>query len=339
MRTNALKFVNKNLSVVGAAWREGQSLTGVEKSPRVFREAGLLNALKNTLGYTIHDFGDISIKSLKNQPDYVQLSQSMPEQWQKDLLAVGRMNELLSKQVEAASKNQQMSLVLGGDHSLGVGSVHGQLMRYGDDLRLIWIDAHADVNTVEMSSSHHSHGMPVAFLLGLIEGKQVPGFEWVHSRLKPEHIVYIGIRNLDPEEKRAINSLGIRYFTPYDVEDRGGIKYAMDEALSYLQLDRKDLPLHVSFDVDACSSSYLKGTGTPERFGLTERETIYLLRRAYETGCLVHLDIAETNIDQEKGGAVFKDTALGDNPFITTTSMTLYNSCEFTLFALGKEAF
>ena len=115
------------------------------------------------------------------------------QQWHQ----IGAMNGALSKQVEQISKKQELCLTLGGDHSIASGSLHGQLMNYGDDLKVVWIDAHADLNGISGSPTGNYHGMPAGHLLGNIKQGEMYGFDWMVKNMKPNNIAYIGLRDLD----------------------------------------------------------------------------------------------------------------------------------------------
>lgn len=125
------------------------------------------------------------------------------------------------------------------------------------------------------------HGMPVSHLLGLPSMENLKNFEWKKNNLKLENLVYLGIRALDQDEKDVIKELGIKYYTPYDVDALGGITKVFREIEEFLELGREETKLHLSFDVDSCSSSYLCGTGTAVDYGLSKRELIYVMQKVY----------------------------------------------------------
>jgi arginase len=173
---------------------------------------------------------------------------------------------------------------------LALGTISGTLDTYPDAC-VVWVDAHADINTVETTPSGNLHGMPLSFLLGI--GTRIPEFSWVKARLKPERLVYIGLRDLDQGEKRILKENGIKGFSMYDV-DRFGIGNVVEMALNHVNPER-NLPIHLSFDVDALDPSVAPSTGTPVRGGLTYREGHYICEAIHETGLLVALDLMEIN--------------------------------------------
>lgn len=204
---------------------------------------------------------------------------------------VARVTEAVSKAVESHLKRKQLALTLGGDHSLALGTVMGTLSVYPNAC-LIWIDAHADINTPETTKSGNLHGCPVSFLLG-IAGK-VPGFEWVKPILPPEKLVYIGLRDVETSEKKILKTMGIKAFSMHEV-DKYGIGRVVEMALDAVNPNR-DIPVHLSFDVDALDPTVAPSTGTPVRGGLTFREGHYICESIHETGCLVAVDMMEVAI-------------------------------------------
>ncbi|KAJ7864838.1 hypothetical protein B0H14DRAFT_2735855 [Mycena olivaceomarginata] len=146
------------------------------------------------------------------------------------------------------------------------------------DACVIWIDAHADINTLESTDSGNIHGMPVSFLLGI--GSKIPEFGWVKPLLKPERLVYIGLRDVDAGEKRILKENNIKAFSMHEV-DKYGIGKVVELALDHVNPERK-LPIHLSFDVDALDPSVAPSTGTPVRGGLTFREGHYICEAIWE---------------------------------------------------------
>ena len=327
-RAKSLKFVKDSVSLVGASWSQGQTIPGVNRAPQEFRKAGLPKLLSQTLGYEVLDQGDIVPEGV----DTSQIKGSFKFDSAK-LRTLGELNRKLSDVVYQQAALDRFNVVLGGDHSLATGSLHGQLRRHGDDLKVVWVDAHADMNTLATSPSGNYHGMSLGHVLGLMSNTDVAGFEWLDRRLDPRNLVLIGIRDLDQGEIDFIKKLGIKYYTPYNIEDSGGIGNVMHEVVDHLDLKRNPTPVHVSFDVDGCDSSYVTAVGTPVDYGLTKRETSFILKHLYRTGCVVHLDVAETNTDLEQ---LARLKTHGDSPHISTDIPTLFTAIEFVADALGN---
>lgn len=168
----------------------------------------------------------------------------------------------------------------------GMGTVSGTKKKF-PDAAVIWVDAHADINTPLTTDSGNLHGCPISFLLGL-KGCDIPPFNiWLEPCLAPQDLVYIGLRDIDNGEKRILKDLGIKVFSMHDV-DKHGIGRVMEMALGYVGATR---PIHLSFDVDALDPTVAPSTGTPVRGGLSFREGHYICEAIAETGNLVSLDI------------------------------------------------
>ena len=207
--------------------------------------------------------------------------------------SVSSINSHLAEILTSVHASSRLPVTIGGDHSLALATLTATL-RHHPDAGILWIDAHADINTPSTTPSGNLHGCPNAFLLGL-QGTDVKPFnEWVKPLLKPERIAYIGLRDLDQGERKVLKELGIRCYTMYHV-DRYGIGHVVEEALSYLGAPEK--PIHLSFDVDALDPSVAPSTGTPVRGGLKLREGHYICERVWETGSLVAVDLVEVNPD------------------------------------------
>ncbi|XP_028994697.1 arginase-2, mitochondrial [Betta splendens] len=274
----------QSVAVLGAPFSRGQKRRGVEHGPKVIRDAGLIERLSG-LDYSVHDFGDLSFPVLEKDEPYMNV---------KCPRAVGAANKMLSEAVSRAIGAGHTLVMLGGDHSLAIGSVGGHA-RQCPDLCLIWVDAHADVNTPATSPSGNLHGQPVAFMLRELQDKMpdIPGFSWTKPCISSCDLVYIGLRDVDPGEHQILKNLGIQYFTMRDI-DRLGIQRVMEVTFDHL-LARKQRPIHLSFDIDAFDPSLAPATGTPVNGGLTYREGIYITEEVHKTGLLSALDMVEVN--------------------------------------------
>jgi arginase len=187
-----------------------------------------------------------------------------------------------------------LPLVLGGDHSLGAGSVAASAAfarGQGKPLGLIWVDAHGDMNTPSSSESGNVHGMPLAALLGRepAELSQLGGFA---PKVTPERVVLIGIRNLDDHEKQIVRAAGVHVFTIKDI-DRNGIAAVMEQAIAIAT--RGTAGVHVSFDLDVCDPTIAPGVGTPVKGGLDYREAHMVMEMLADSEQLLALDMVEVN--------------------------------------------
>ncbi|CAI2181211.1 4043_t:CDS:2, partial [Funneliformis geosporum] len=274
-----LLYFQKRVSGFGIWPKEG-----VDEGPNKLIDYGLIEQLEE-LEWNVEFDGHHKLTELRpaEDPNIGKL---------KKPRYVSRVTEAVSKAVESHLKRGQLALTLGGDHSLALGTVVGTLSVHPEAC-LIWIDAHADINTPETTESGNLHGCPVSFLLG-IAGK-VPGFEWVKPFLKPDRLVYIGLRDVDRPEKKILKQLGIKAFSMHEV-DKYGIGKVVEMALDVVN-PKRDRPIHLSFDVDALDPTVAPSTGTPVRGGLTFREGHYICEAIHETGCLVSVDIMEVNVN------------------------------------------
>jgi len=193
-----------------------------------------------------------------------------------------------------------------------MGTISGSIETH-PNVGIIWVDAHADLNTTETTGSGNIHGMPVSYLLGINSPSHpsFPIFSWLKPALKPSGIVYIGLRDVDAGEKRLLKEHGIMAFSMHEV-DKHGIGKVVDMALDYLnQGPGRERPIHLSFDVDALDPTVAPSTGTPVRGGLTFREGHYICEAIYETGSLVALDLMEVNPSLSDAASVTQTVAVG----------------------------
>merc|ERR1711939_55233 len=278
------KFLkNRKVSVIGCPFSGGQPREGVDTGPIEIIEAGLLDDIKN-LGWDVDFESHQKFEPLDPQEDPDIGIMKKPR-------LVSRTCKEVSEAVYNAADKGNLVLTLGGDHSLAMGTVSGTFKKYPEAC-LIWVDAHADINTPETTESGNLHGCPVSFLMGL-KGTEVPEFSWIDACLKPERIVYIGLRDVDSGEKKILRENNIKAFSMHHV-DKYGIGKVVEMALDAVNPNR-DRPIHLSFDVDACDPSVAPSTGTPVRGGLTFREAHYICETIAESDLLVSLDIMEVN--------------------------------------------
>ena len=298
------KFLTRpsELGVVAVDFSGGQCKPGVDAAPNALISAGLLEQLRHDLGYDLH--GDSDVHSYN---DYIPKGVPDPDyRGMKNPLSVSAVTETLSSRVYAQAKEGRFVLTLGGDHSIAIGTISGMAKAIrerlaGKDIAVIWVDAHADINTPETSDSGNIHGMPVAFLTGLAETDRKDMFGWLQSDqlISVNKLVYIGLRDVDRGEKQILRENGIRAFSMHDI-DRHGIGRVMEMALAHIG---SDTPIHLSFDVDALDPQWAPSTGTPVRGGLTLREGDYIAECVHETGQLIAMDLVEVNPSLEEKGA------------------------------------
>ena len=287
------------LGVVAVGFSGGQCKPGVDAAPSALIADGLLDQLKDDLGYTLH--GDHRV----NDYNSIRPASDMPHRGMKNPRAVSTVTQQLSKQVYSQASAGRFVLTLGGDHSIAIGTISGTAKaireRLNRDLAVIWVDAHADINTPETSQSGNVHGMPAAFLTGLARSDHGEIFAWLKpdQLISPSKLVYIGLRDVDRGEKRILRENSIKAFSMHDI-DRHGIGRVMEMALAHIGADT---PIHLSFDVDGLDPQWAPSTGTPVRGGLTLREGDYIAECVHETGQLVAMDLVEVNPSLEAKGA------------------------------------
>ncbi|XP_063773373.1 arginase-1 [Pseudophryne corroboree] len=274
----------RSVGVIGAPFSKGQPRGGVEEGPRYIRGAGLIEKLEG-LDYDVKDYNDLQFPDLPNDEAFQNV---------KNPRTVGQATERVANAVAEIKKSGRVCLVLGGDHSLAVGTIAGHA-KVHPDLCVVWVDAHADINTPSTSPSGNLHGQPVSFLIKELKNKmpEIPGFSWVKPCLSAKDIVYIGLRDVDPGEHYILQTLGIKSYSMSDV-DRLTINKVMEETLEYL-VGKKKRPIHLSFDIDGLDPSVAPATGTPVHGGLTYREGMYITEHLYKTGLLSAVDLMEVN--------------------------------------------
>lgn len=305
---------NKDLTIITAPFSGGQGKSGVELGPGHLLDSGLESEL-NELGWSTKISNPLEGKG------YEKYKEDKTDEYQacKRPKMVGEATKLIYEAVKAATEAKTLALTLGGDHSIAIGTVAGTFSTY-PNAGLIWIDAHADINTPLTTDSGNLHGCPVAFVMGLDSHAFPPELQWVPKVLDPKKIAYIGLRDVDKGEKKILKDLGIAAFSMYHV-DRYGINKVIEMALEAID-PTGDAPIHLSYDVDAIDPLFVPATGTPVRGGLTFREGLFIPERLAETGRLVAVDIVECNpllatqdnhiLDTITTGAALARAALGE---------------------------
>uniref|UniRef100_A0A8C5WRG0 Arginase n=1 Tax=Laticauda laticaudata TaxID=8630 RepID=A0A8C5WRG0_LATLA len=277
--------LSHSVAIIGAPFSRGQKKRGVDHGPEVVRNAGLVGKL-SSMGCQVYDFGDLSFTPVPNDELYNNLV--------KYPRSVGLASQLLADAVNGAVTAGHSCITIGGDHSLALGSISGHARQY-PHLSVIWVDAHADINTPLTSQSRNLHGQPVSFLLRELQDKVplLPGFSWLKPCLSPSDIVYIGLRDVDPAEHYILKNYGIQYFSMRHIDDLG-IQKVMEKTFDHL-LGRGPRPIHLSFDIDAFDPSLAPATGTRVLGGLTYREGMYISEEIHNTGLLSAMDLVEVN--------------------------------------------
>lgn len=278
----------------------GQMRRGVDMGPSAIRYAGIMDRLEN-LQYNVKDLGNMDIpRPNRREP--------IREDNLRNLHEVVEANVHLSKVVEEEITKGRFPLVLGGDHSIAIGSLAG-ISKHYENLGVIWYDAHGDINTVETSPSGNIHGMPLAVSLGLGH-KRLTDIMGEAPNVKPENIVLIGIRDLDEGEKEMIKKYNIKVYTMHEI-DRLGMPQVMQETIEYLR-ERTD-GVHLSFDLDGIDPSEAPGVGTPVIGGVTYRESHLALEMLAEADLITSAEFVEVNpmLDDKNKTAILTVALIG----------------------------
>src|SRR6185369_16214867 len=277
--------VNRSVSILGVPLGYGASMAGVDIGPAALRVARLNQRIAR-MGYSVHDLGDMRLERPQSVPE--------ADDKLKYVREISKACEEVAVEVEGILNSEQFPLIIGGDHSIAIGSFAGVASYYkkkNETLGLIWFDAHADINTPETSPTGNIHGMPLATLLGYgaPELTNVVGFA---PKLDPKLCVHVGARDIDAGERELIRKLGIRFFTMREIDERG-MKECMDDAIKIAS--RGSGGYGVTFDVDVLDPGDAPGSGTLVRGGLTYREAHLAMEKIAEAGGMRSLEIVEIN--------------------------------------------
>ncbi len=274
-------FFMKKLAIIGMPMDLGQMRRGVDMGPSAIRYAGINERLKKLFD-EVHDQGDIAIGRPEVEVD--------PESNLRNLHLIAEKTEMLAKEVDKAIEKGSFPLVLGGDHSIAIGTLAGVAKHY-NNLGVIWYDAHGDLNTAETSPTGNIHGMPLAVSLGMGHPllTNVGGYA---PKIKPENIVIIGARSLDEGERELIKEQGIKVYTMHEI-DRIGMTKVMEEAIAYLK-GRTD-GVHLSLDLDGLDPNDAPGVGTPVLGGISYRESHLAMEMLAESEIITSAEFVEVN--------------------------------------------
>ncbi len=271
-----------NIAIIGVPTDYGQTRRGVDMGPSAIRYAGVVERLE-AIGHAVHDQGDIRVSQ--------KIEGAVVDKQLLNLEEVIDVSTSLANSVNEAIEHKAFPLVLGGDHSIAIGTLAG-LGEHYKNLGVIWFDAHADLNTPDTTPSGNIHGMPLAVSIGLGHERLVKIRNDV-PKIKPENVIIIGARSVDPGERELIRQQGIKVYTMHEV-DRLGMTRVMEDALAYLR-ERNIDGLHLSLDLDGLDPLYTPGVGTPVPGGITYRESHLAMEMLQESGMLTSAEFVEVN--------------------------------------------
>jgi arginase len=276
-------MTNRAAVLIGAPTDIGASDRGASMGPEALRVAGLQDALRSR-GLEVVDRGNLTGPANPWQG---------PTQGYRHLAQVTDWNRLIYEAIRAELAHARLPILLGGDHCLAIGSISAVARHCRDakkKLRVLWLDAHADFNTSELSPSGNIHGMPVACLCGF-GPRELTGLSGVTPALAPKTICQVGIRSVDQGEKKFVHEQGLEVFDMRYIDERG-MRHTMQQALAGLDAQTH---LHVSFDVDFLDPDIAPGVGTTIPGGPTYREAQLCMEMIADTGRLASLDVMELN--------------------------------------------
>nr|WP_321523165.1 arginase [uncultured Macellibacteroides sp.] len=274
------------INVIGVPLNLGCDRKGVEKAPNYLRERGLMDLIRSH-GHKAFDLGNLYVPAVKEEEKFLKGNRL------KYLDAIVEVNNNLAELVYDTLRGGAFPLVIGGDHSLGLGSASGVGMCY-DDFGIIWLDAHGDINTGETSPSGNIHGMPLSALMGLGSEELVnvysPG-----NKVIPQNVFLVGTRSLDDGESDLIEEQQLSVYTMDTIRDKG-MEFVAEDIKNKLR-DRKIRNVHFSIDVDSIDPGFAPGTGTRVPDGLTPDEFKEFVRHMLSTNLIKSLDLVELNPD------------------------------------------
>jgi arginase len=276
---------HSRISIIGAPLDLGQGRRGVDMGPSAMRVANL-NARLASLGYEVEDLGNVPVEQAEAAPEGHPRAKYLPQ--------IASTCQRLAQQVEAALAQSRIPLVLGGDHSVAIGTVSGVSHFFharGEKIGLIWLDAHADMNTPESSPTGNVHGMPLACLVGIGPAELTRLFGY-QPKVNPKNAVIVGLRDVDLIEKPHVRDSGVRAFTMRDIDERG-LRSVMEEAIA--AATEGAAGFHLSLDMDFVDPKDAPGVGTPVRGGATYREAHLAMEMICDSRRMLSMEVVEVN--------------------------------------------
>jgi len=296
------------VAIIGAPMDLGANRRGVDMGPSAMRVAGLGERIR-ALGYDVRDLGNIIV----DQPEAVDEGPRRSRYLSQIAQGCTRLAAKVAESLEAG----QLPIVLGGDHSIAIGTVAGVAgyhRRRKEKIGVIWVDAHADMNTPETSPSGNIHGMPLSCCVG-IGPKELTEIDGFAPKADPRNVVLIGLRDVDPQERSYVRQTGVKAFTMREI-DEAGMRTVMREAIAIATDGTAGF--HISFDMDAVDPREAPGVGTPVRGGLTYREAHLVMEMVCDSSLMRSLEVVEVN------------------PVIDEVNRTAVLGVELVMSALGK---
>lgn len=296
------------IAIIGAPMDLGAGRRGVDMGPSAIRVANI-HARIASLGYKVEDLGNVAVEQAEAAPSGAKRARYLKQ--------IAETCLRLAESVDKAAGQGKVPLVLGGDHSLAAGSISGVANHFhkrGEKIGVIWVDAHADMNTPQTSPSGNVHGMPLACLIGKGPKELTHLFGWA-PKVDPRNVALVGIRDVDILEAPHVKKSGVRAFTMRDIDEKGMTR-VMEEAVEIASAGTAGV--HLSFDMDGVDPDEAPGVGTPVRGGITYREAHLAMELLSDAGKLVSLEVVEVN------------------PVLDVANRTADLAVELMMSALGK---
>lgn len=286
------------IRILGVPMDLGASRRGTDMGPSALRNAGLGPALRE-LGYEVAREEDVFVPGMETREGG---GDDDRRRFKKEILHVCTR---LAARVEKMLDEGGLPLVLGGDHSIGMGTVTGvaaHFRKLDQEIGLIWFDAHADINTPESSPSGNIHGMPLSHLLGLGD-PDLAGLGGFSGKVRPERVALVGIRDVDAGERELIRRTGVRTWTMRDIDEKGMARVAREVLATVCD---GTAGFHLSFDVDGLDPEVVPGVGTPVPGGVSFREAHLLLEVLADSAKMTSMEVVELNplLDERNQGAI-----------------------------------
>ena len=278
-----------NVSLIGVPINYGCDKEGAQHGPAKLREKKIVDVIRK-YNHSIYDFGNLYVPTVSVSEKYAS------HEKMKYLKPIIEVNTNLAHQVYSALAAGNFPFIIGGDHSLGLGSISGA-SKYYDNLAVVWIDAHGDINTSETSPSGNVHGMPLAAAMG-IGSDSLTDIYFKGVKVKPENVYIIGARDLDEGEIQLAKKMNLNLYTMKEIKNKG-IKATIEE-INYKLMNNNIDAIHISFDMDALDSELVPGTGTPVCDGMTVEEVKHVFKRLMDTKLVKSMDLVELNTYLDK---------------------------------------
>lgn len=297
-----------HIAIIGAPMDLGAGRRGVDMGPSALRVAGLNDKLAK-IGYEVEDLGNVIVDQPESAPAGPSHARYLPQ--------IAHTCTRLAEMVEGAAAQQRVPLVLGGDHSVAMGTVAGlsrHFNKHGRRIGLIWIDAHADMNTPDSSPSGNIHGMPLACAIGLGPA-ELTGIAGFVPMIEPANVAIVGLRSVDDIERLNVRGTGVHPFTMRDIDERG-MNTVIQQAIHAASSGTAGF--HLSFDMDAVDPSEAPGVGTPVHGGITYREAHLAMELVCDSGLMTSMEVVEVN------------------PVMDVANQTALLGVELIMSALGK---